>query len=291
MNRILANIRQKFWKAGVTASVFLKNLTSRQPVNGGKGVVVSLTSYGRRARRNVFLTIESIAQGTHRPERVILWLDEEDLLRKPPAGLRRLQKRGLEIRRCEDMGPHKKYYPYILENPDCTAHLVTADDDMLYPAEWLSLLVDSAEQHPDNVISLRARAISVTHNEADGEPQLAAYSTWLRRESSEAGALVFPTGTSGVLYPKVVQDALREAGDGSTGPFRFVDDVWLHSKTIEAGFVARQAFDRAIDYPMQFLSQGNALFRRNVTNNENDEQVMLAYPPELVRLIAKSVDS
>ncbi len=104
---------------------------------------MSLTSYGPRIA-TVWKTIESIGAGSVKPRRIILWLDDPAALADPPASLRRLQTRGgLEIRGCPDYGPHKKYFPYVTsilpEHP--TRTLVTADDDVYYPATWLEELL------------------------------------------------------------------------------------------------------------------------------------------------------
>ena len=81
-------------------------------MRGDAPVVVSLTSYGSRIRA-VHLAVESMVHGTVRPQRLILWLREADVVADPPAPLARLVRRGLELRCTEDWGPHQKYYPYV----------------------------------------------------------------------------------------------------------------------------------------------------------------------------------
>ena len=49
---------------------------SRRSVLGQGDVVVSMTSHGSRIRR-IHYGIQSIARGTLRPTRMILWIDEE----------------------------------------------------------------------------------------------------------------------------------------------------------------------------------------------------------------------
>jgi hypothetical protein len=118
---------------------FLINKFGRKPVNEPGGPVVSLTTYGKRIEK-VYFTVESIARGVVRPSRLILWIDEETLLINLPATIRRLQRRGLEILLCKDFGPHKKYYPYVQSQQTFDTPLVTADDDMFYPRDWLKQL-------------------------------------------------------------------------------------------------------------------------------------------------------
>src|ERR1700691_1503154 len=110
-----------------------------RPVTAPGGPVVSMTSYGRRIR-TAYLAIESIAWGDVRPSRLILWLDDHTAFNNPPATIRCLMKRGLEVKLCEDYGPHKKYYPYLQSLETFESPLVTADDDILYPTYWLKHL-------------------------------------------------------------------------------------------------------------------------------------------------------
>ena len=115
---------------------FLINRLATTPVTEPGGPVVSLTTFGKRSEK-VFFAIESIANGDARPSRLILWIDDEVLLNNPPATIRRLAKRGLEVKPCKNYGPHKKYYPYVESEQTFSAPLVTADDDVLYPQYWL----------------------------------------------------------------------------------------------------------------------------------------------------------
>ncbi|MCU1526298.1 MAG: hypothetical protein JWP75_61, partial [Frondihabitans sp.] len=65
------------------ACLAVRNHMSRRAIVAPGGPVVSLTSYSRRVLF-VHLAIESIARGTMRPSRLILWLDEEGPLTDPP---------------------------------------------------------------------------------------------------------------------------------------------------------------------------------------------------------------
>ena len=72
-----------------------------------------VTSFGERLKV-VFYTIESIANGSQLPSRLTLWVEKEWLDKGLPDSLQRLQKRGLEIKETENLGPHKKYFPEIM---------------------------------------------------------------------------------------------------------------------------------------------------------------------------------
>src|ERR1700728_3972607 len=88
------------------------NRYSRARITCPAGPIVSLTTYGKRSR-TVYLAVESIGKGHVRPSRIILWLDARAIFHNPPATIRRLVRRGLEVKLCENYGPHTKYYPYL----------------------------------------------------------------------------------------------------------------------------------------------------------------------------------
>ncbi len=99
-------------------------------------VIVSLTTFGPRLR-DAARSIESIMEQTLLPNRIILWLGRE-LETTPqliPASLRRLQRRGLEIRFTDDCGPATKLLPALEAFPDDV--IITVDDDMLYDIDMI----------------------------------------------------------------------------------------------------------------------------------------------------------
>lgn len=231
------------------------NMWSRRSLTGTCNADVSLTSYGRRVR-SVWLTIESIGRGRERPRRLILWLEDEATVAKPPVKLRRLMRRGLEIKHCEDFGPHKKYYPYVLESV-LDRPLVTADDDMIYPPNWLSKLV--AAHHEGQVTAYRARI------RLDGP-----YATWPLCTTDQASDRVFATGVSGVAYPPEVLKALRLRGDDFTRICPNADDFWLHFAAQSAGVPVRQVDCLPSDWWPQIRLTGSGLWSANLTRGQND---------------------
>ncbi|WP_194420375.1 glycosyltransferase [Microbacterium abyssi] len=249
----------------------LRNRWSRERITGDGDAIVSLTSYGPRILK-VHLTIESIAMGSSRPKRVILWLDDEPALLSPPPGLRRLINRGLELRRTEDLGPHKKYFP-ALETAltDQVQRLVTADDDVLYPRWWLTHLMAAAAADPTSIVAYRARQIRLSE---DGfEP----WTTWPLCTSDKPSFLHFGIGEAGVAYPRAVLRALHGRGAGFLVTAPRVDDIWLNSTAIAAGAETRQVFRK----PFQPLAlpgtQNVALAHSNIAGGGNDEALRSNY--------------
>jgi len=270
-------------KTFLTIYLFCVNRFSRRSCQGELPVVVCLTSYGRRAE-SVYLTIESIVRDRARPTRIVLWLDEEPFLSSLPKSLRRLQARGLEIKACENFGPHKKYFPYVCSQESFALPLVTADDDIIYPRGWLEELTIAYTATPDTIISNRARVICMSDPASDF-PAIAPYSMWDLAQGTAASFANFSTGTSGVVYPPSMQRALRDLGQSFVDDFWSADDIWLHATAVSRGVRTRQAGDRARLFPMRLRSQSEALFRRNHSEGGNDAMICAAYTPEMIKRI------
>lgn len=262
------------------ARLALINTLSTKPVGDLESkVVVSLTTHGARSN-TVYLAIESIACGHVKPNRLILWIDDLQLLDRLPRSLRRLEARGLEIQHACNYGPHTKYYGYVAAEKAPRLPLVTADDDILYPMRWLEGLVASFREHPSDVHCYRARVVVLGPG---GE--FAAYSSWPFCTSTRASILNFATGVSGVLYPCAVLDEVRSAGLGFQQYSPFNDDIWLHRATIRAGARIRQIDGSPVHFCQIPGTERSALWTSDNGITRNDEQIRATYGPAELELL------
>ncbi|MBT1545260.1 hypothetical protein [Curtobacterium aurantiacum] len=252
-----------------------------RPVTGTAPVVVSLTSHGRRLR-SVSLAIESIVSGSARPQRLVLWVDDqadrERALRSRP--LRRLIARGLELRVGEPVGPHGKWWPYVQSEEHHTFPLVTADDDIRYGRAWLRALLDAHTAAPDTIHCHRAHRIVLT-----GDSTPAPYMTWPPCRSTTPSHASFLTGVSGVLYPPSLLDALRDDGDGFRETAPHADDVWLTARAIANGVRVAQVDATPRVWQTIVGGQRSALSRSNGTDGGNDAQITATLTPDLLRVV------
>jgi hypothetical protein len=245
----------------------------------GDGPAVTLTSRSERAGR-AFVTIETIAKGTRKPSELILWLDDPALVARPPASLRRLMRRGLQVRLAENLGPHTKYFPYLLSRDAFDRPLVTADDDMLYPIDWLAELAAAAAAHPEDIVCHRARHVQMV----DGA--IGPYLTWPLVGTTDPSPLHCATGVSGVAYPPTFLAELKARGEGFRSRAPRADDIWLHAAAVGAGRRIRQVAVEARNYPTVPDTQEHALQDENVLGGGNDVQIAAAYEPEEVARLA-----
>jgi hypothetical protein len=268
--RLCTEIRTWVLPVPIMAWLWLINHLGKAAVVSGEGPVVSLTTYGKRIR-TVYFAIESISRGRKLPSRLILWIDDPVLFGNLPFSLRRLMKRGLEVKLCKNYGPHTKYYPYLEVEKELAASLVTADDDVLYPRNWLAALVVASARSPNTVVCYRAHVVVI-----DGV-NVSPYRSWKPCCTTTPSLQHFATGVSGALYPPTVLECFRRAGAGFVEFCPKADDVWLHAQTIRAGFRVSQIGASPRHFWTILGTQEIALWRSNCQENDNDRQITATY--------------
>ena len=186
-------------------------------------VVVSLTTYGIRIHK-VCLAIESIMQGSVKPNRIVLWLSEEEFKGKSlPISLQNQVKRGLQIEYCRDIRSFKKLIPSLKMFPE--ACIVTIDDDVIYDLDFLEKLVNSHKSIPNVVFSNRIHRMKLDENNMP-----IGYMDWdWCVNKYDESKLNFLTGVGGVLYPPHVfpNEVFNESVFMDI--CKFADDVWFNA--------------------------------------------------------------
>jgi hypothetical protein len=227
-------------------------------------LIISLTSYPPRFP-SLDLAIRCLLDQSARPDLIVLWLTSEDALHVP-ASVARLQSDLFQIRTVEtDARSLNKLVPALAAFPD--SFIVTADDDIHYPRDWLSGLIDANRRYPNQILCRRAHRIRVV----DG--RILPYRQWDRDiAAEESHPALFPTGVGGVLYPPHamppetmdVQTFLRLCPTG--------DDIWIYFAATRAG----RLFRRVGPHPrLRFWlhSEAAGLYHANVLQHGNDKQI------------------
>lgn len=244
--------------------------------NSPREVIVSLTSFGKRIH-DVYLTVESLFQQSHKADRILLCLSAEEFNESNlPAVLKAQRQRGLEIEFVEkDLGPYTKFYYALRKYPD--ALLITVDDDILYPIDMVDRLYSAHLQAPEMIHCGRAHRIALDEHGA-----LLPYKKWWRSsKAAESSLLIFPTGVGGVLYfPGCFdeeifnQDAFLRLAPGA-------DDVWLKAMSLKQGVECRVVEQRGnwmLNHPSIIGSQETSLKRRNKsTGDGNDVKIRAVF--------------
>ncbi len=193
----------------------------------GHEVVVSLTTYGRRLY-DVAITIESIMQGSMKPNRLVLCLGEDLRDTILPIALQNQQKRGLEILYCKDVRSFTKLIPTLKKYPE--ANIITIDDDQIYGYDLVEKLFNTHIKNPKHIIANRIHRIVLGK---DGHPL--DYMKWnFSTNPSDDSTLNFFTGVGGVLYPphSLHPEVLNE--NVFLDICKHADDIWFYAMSLLA---------------------------------------------------------
>ncbi len=239
-----------------------------------EGLTVSLTTTSRRVGR-VAEVVRTLLDQQVQPARIVLWLSREPFLLDDgvapddlPHALQALRSERFLIRWTENIGPYRKLVPALRAYGGT---VVTVDDDMLYPPDWLGGLLEMRAQTPDAVCCYRARRMLTGER---GE--LRRYWRWPRLQCATPRADVLPIGKDGVLYPPGslhpdVMDANRFLELAPT-----CDDIWFKAMALRAGVLARSAPDHTSFRILGPTVSWIGLFTRfNVL--ENDQALMRVF--------------
>ncbi len=175
---------------------FAKNSLNTTRSSNNEITIVSLTTFPSRIDK-VWLVIETLLRQKQKPDKIILWLYKGEFNGKKslPNTLHSLEKRGLEIRFCdENLMPHKKYYYTILEFPE--ANVITIDDDIFYPPDLLFKLMKFHKNYPQAILCPITRKIEIKNNKIEG------YQRWKYTSNNSLPSFTnLMIGVGGVFYP------------------------------------------------------------------------------------------
>jgi hypothetical protein len=236
-------------------------------------LVLSFTSFPARIRFAEF-TLFSIIRQSVRPEKIILWLSEQEFPETEKAIQDSLKKYFIldfEIRFVKgNIRSYNKLVHALEEFPDHV--IVTFDDDVYYKPDWLELLYKTHLEHPRDIIAHRAHTVSFKN----GHPE--SYQNWLPAKDT-ASYLNFPTAVGGNLYPprSLFGDACNQDLFLRLSPA--ADDIWFYVMAVLQKTQIRKVkngYDRAFDFDYILDDEYKSIPKladTNIKNNQNDAQL------------------
>lgn len=162
--------------------------------------LVSMTTISSRLP-HLAGVIRRILDGTVSPDRFILHisnmpagLDEGLHFDDLPTGVKKMVSDGrIEVKNVDNIASYRKLLPVLEERLDDEWSIITADDDVAYPPNWLEGLLDAASSFT-GIVAYRSRVIKI--KDGNFEP----YNTWKFADAGQQGANLLPTGRGGILY-------------------------------------------------------------------------------------------
>lgn len=236
-----------------------------------KSIIISFTSFPARIE-TVYLILEDMLNQTVRPDKIIVWLAEEQFPdRKLPIWESYYKKQGIEFRFCkEDLRGHKKYFYAMQEFPDDI--IITIDDDIRYKTDFVETLFAMHKIYPNAVVCRRAHQI-LFNDQGRIEP----YNNWNKQYNEYIG---YPrmdlcaTGVCGCLYPPKCLDFRYLQKDMIISMCLGTDDLWLKVMEVLNGTPTVLAESEQV---LEYIdgTQEYSLYNENAKNHANGNDIAL----------------
>lgn len=188
--------------------------------------IVSLTTYGERFSE-VHYTLFSLFKQNAKPDKIVLWLDEDEFTLEQVSNdkyLSKYIKKGLEVRFCKNFKSYKKIIPSLKLYPKST--IIICDDDAFYNKHWLSLLLKEQKNYQNQILCHIGTKIKIE------EGRLYPYSEWQSHKYAMECLNLVPIGIGGTLvkkdffYKDICDDSIFMNLLPNT------DDLWIWAQSV-----------------------------------------------------------
>ena len=226
-------------------------------------VVVSLTTIPSRLA-TLHLVIRSLLVQSVRPMKIVLWV-QEGLSESLPKSLTKLQGYNFKIRYTKGSASHRKLVHSLEAFPETP--IVSCDDDLIYPKNWLENLLNEAQMNPEAIVANQTRYIQY---ESDGAVK--SYKDWTYPKDNFNPMRVIAIGAGGVYYPVGALDPLvtEESLYMSLAPR--ADDLWFKAMSLLKDTPTLQT-KQPTKTPTPIIgSQKIALKKTNIGQDKNKTQ-------------------
>ena len=233
--------------------------------NRNPKLIVSLTSYKKRFP-TLALCLKSLLKQTLLPDRMVLYLSNNEKEEDLPSAVKDLQKYGLEIKFVDlDLKPHKKYYYVLRDYPN--DHLITFDDDLIYPTNTISSIMEAATMYPDCVVGRYSNQVGI-----DDSGNVRFIRNKNRDVAFQPSWSVFIGSGGGTLFPAGFLPEIAKDKDTFMSICRTADDVWLNSMCRYSGHRIVAIMNRC---PLlEIINKNNSILASINYGEENYRQQM-----------------
>ena len=255
--------------------------------NRDKTVTASLTSFPARIEY-VHLAIKSLMLQSYKPDRIVLWLAEEQFPEKKlPEQLIELTKHGLEICWVEDnLYGHKKHYNVLREQKE-NELVITYDDDIIYSPDSIEKLIKTHKKFPKCVVCNRAQAMSYDKDGNMNNP--GRWKTISDIGFKEPTFRILPSNGGGCLFPfDAVNKELVDAETIKKTALK-ADDLWVMFMCAESGTKVIKTCKYHKIFSVVQETQIVQLATANIVDNmyfERFEKLKNAFPNAYNRIIS-----
>ena len=239
-------------------------------------IIVSLTSYTKRIN-TVHITINSLLRQTVKPDKLILWLTDEEFPNREedlPEDLLKLKDLGLTIDWCEPIKNYKKNIPTFRKYPDDI--VITVDDDVYYKPDLIESLYAEYLKNPSNIYAKRIKRVKFVNNKLI---RLSCREHCFEK-TQEPGFLSILNGAGGILYPP--HSLCKEAVNGSKKILNDDYFMWAMAVLNNTKIAEVSGYDESLNTIDEALAYS---FSKDETNYRSWTDITLEEYPELINII------
>lgn len=242
--------------------------TSKLRLDVGRRVVVSLTTIPERVDL-IGPALRGLMDQTLPADRIILAWPRASRRSGAAYPEPRNIPAGVDIVSCEDAGPATKLLPALQAEPD--ALIIVADDDVIYPRDFIESLVRAHLAEPRAALGYRGWRLQAGRTPREFDH---IFATALTRPEDVDILL----GTWGYLLPPGSLNGAVHDFSGFPDALRWVDDVWISGHLMRRGVLRRVIPARGlpIEARASFVA---ALTDGPNRSGENDLAAIAAFAP------------
>ncbi len=245
-------------------------------------VIVSLTSFPDRIH-SVHKCIKTLLNQTMKPDKVILWLTEDQFPNKEkdlPKELLELKNYGLTIDWCENIFSYKKLIPALQKYPNSI--IITTDDDIYYAKDTIETLYNSYLKNPKSIHAHRCARLKIKNDQISDIASRTLYT----KKFSKPSFLNRLTGCGGVLYPPKSLNKEIFNREFFLNNLKTHDDIWFWASAImnKTKIQVVKGYKDSL-YTVEY-SQTSTLCKTNrVYTTDMAYKILLKYYPQILDII------
>ena len=191
--------------------------------------IVSVTSTAKRLPM-LYFTLKSLERQSVKADEIRVNLSREPYLQDEGiSGDVYWLEEMANVCFVENSGPYRKLLPTLAEAATGD-RIITIDDDVLYGANWLELLLKTSDEFPDSIVAGTTRAFSKNR-----KGNYANYHRWSYCYSEACSIDLVPIGVGGVVYRKELMDTEFLFDENYRVFAPKTDDLWFKACTMKKG--------------------------------------------------------
>ena len=208
---------------------FLRTKVAPNNKQTKRDLIVSFTSFPARID-NVWQVVECMKRQTILPEKIILWLSNDQFPNEEiPQSIKDEIDELFEVRFVDgDIRSHKKYYYAAKEYPNSLLFLI--DDDIYYSPSIIEKSLNALKKYPNHIICNYGCRMKYDKN-----GNIKPYNAWKHIFHDTLGRdLFFGSGGGTLFRPSDMYKDLTNI-DLAIQLTPLADDIWLNTMALKAG--------------------------------------------------------